>query len=84
MSSEFSKNQLYSEYVLGFVITKLYTIFYYLHYFLLFTHLLFCMALSTNSNYFRKNYTLVLVALLITISSIFLSGMSEVFLLSVV
>ena len=33
MSSKFCKNQLYSSYILGFFITKLYTIFYYLHYF---------------------------------------------------
>ena len=33
MSSKFCKNQLYSSYFLGLFITKLYTIFYYLHYF---------------------------------------------------
>ena len=37
MSSKFCKNQVYSSYILGFFITKLYTIFYYLHYFLLFS-----------------------------------------------
>ena len=33
MSSKLCKNQLYSSYVLGVLITKLYNIFYYLHYF---------------------------------------------------
>ena len=37
MSSKFCKNQLYNSYILGFFITILYTIFYYLHYFLLFS-----------------------------------------------
>ena len=52
-------------------ITKLlvYTIFYYLYYFLLFpkhTYYFMWRYLPIYSNYFRKNYTLFLVALVIT------------------
>ena len=66
MSSKFSKNQLYSSYILGFFITKLYTIFYYLHYFLLFPksltilygeiYLLIVTILQKLSYYFRLLY----------------------------
>ena len=68
MSFKFCKNQLYSSYILGFFITKLYTIFYYkyLHYFLLFSKVTYYIVwrnLPTNSNYFTKIYLLFSVTL---------------------
>ena len=69
MSSKFCKNQLYSSYFVGFFITKLYTIFYYLHYFLLFSKFTYYFVwrnLPTNSNYFTKIYLLFSVSLVIT------------------
>ena len=69
MSSKFCKNQLYSSYILGFFITTLYTIFYYLHYFLLFskvTYYFVWRSLPTNSNYFTKIYLLFSVTLLMS------------------
>ena len=68
MSSKFCKNQLYSSYILGFFITKLYTIVYYLHYFLLFSKVTYYFVwrnLPTNSNYFTKIYLLFSVTLII-------------------
>ena len=62
MSSKFCKNQLYSSCILGFFITKLYTIFYYLHYFLLFSKFTYYFVwrnLPTNSNYFYKNLLII-------------------------
>ena len=50
-------------------ITKLYTIFYYLHYFLLFSKVTYYFVwrnLPTNSNYFTKIYLLFSVTLVIT------------------
>ena len=59
MNSKYCKNQLYSSHFVVFFITKLYTIFYYLHYFLLFskcTYYFVWRNLPTNSNYlFYKN-----------------------------
>ena len=66
MSSKFCKNQLYSSYILGFFITKLYTIFYYLHYFRKSLTILYGENLPTNSNYFTKIYLLFSVTLVIT------------------
>ena len=69
MSSKFCKNQLYSLYILGFFITKLCTIFYYLHYFLLFSKVTYYFVwrhLPTNSNYFTKIYLLFSVTLVMT------------------
>ena len=66
MSSKFCKNQVYSLYTLGFVITKLYTIFYYLHYFLLFSKFIYYFVwrnLATNNNYFTKIYLIFSVTL---------------------
>ena len=57
MSFKFCKNQLYSSYFLDFFITKVYTIFYYLHYFLLFSKFSYYFVwrnLPTNSNYLEK------------------------------
>ena len=68
MSSKFCKNQMYSSYILGFFITKLYTIFYYLNYFLLFSKVTYYFVwrnLPTNSNYFTKIYLLFSVTLII-------------------
>ena len=73
MSSKFCKNQLYSSHFLVCFITKLYTIFYYLHYFLLFskvTYYLVWRNLPTNSNYFTKIYLLFSVTLVISVQSI--------------
>ena len=64
MSFEYNNNQLYSTYFVGFNNKTI----YYLHYFLLFSKLTYYFVLQnlpTNSDYFRKNYTLFLVALLI-------------------
>ena len=68
MSSKFCKTQLYSSYILGFFITKLYSIFNYLHYFLPFSKLTYYFVwrnLPTNSNYFTKIYLLFSVTLII-------------------
>ena len=71
MSSKFCTNQLYSSYFLGFFITKLYTIFYYLHYFLLFSKVTYYFVwrnLPINNNYFKQIYLLFSVTLIINIS----------------
>ena len=68
MNSKFCKNQLYSSLFLVCLITKLYTIFYYLHYFLLFSKFTYYFVwrnLPTNSNYFTKIYLLFSVTLMI-------------------
>ena len=68
MSSKFCRNQLYSSYILGFFITKLSTIFYYLHYFLLFSKVTYYFEwrnLPNNSNYFTKIHLLFSVTLVI-------------------
>ena len=56
MSSKLCKTQLYSSYILGFFITKLYTIFYYLHYFLLFSKVTYYFVWQNlPTNIFYKN-----------------------------
>ena len=69
MNSKFCKNELYSSHFLSFFITKLYTIFYYLHYFLLLSKVTYYFVwrnLPTNSNYFTKIYLLFSVTLVIS------------------
>ena len=68
MNSKFCKTQLYSSHS-QFFITKLYTIFYYIHYFLLFSKVTYYFVwrnLPTNSNYFTKIYLLFSVTLIIS------------------
>ena len=76
LSSKFCKNQFVKFLHFSFVITKLYTIstiytiFYYLHYFLLFSKFTYYFVwrnLPTNSNYFTKIYLLFSVSLMIII-----------------
>ena len=84
MSSKFCKNQLYCT-VHTFQVcflTKLYTIFYYLHYFLLFSKFTYYFVwrnLPTNSNYFRQKYTLFLVTLVIINANVLLFLMNNFF-----
>ena len=70
MNSRFCKNQLYSSHFLVFF--SLYTIIYYLHYFLLFSKLTYYFVwrnLHTNSNYFTKIYLLFSVTLVLSYKS---------------
>ena len=70
MNSKFCKKKSIVQFtLLSFFITQLYTIFYYLHYFLLFSKFNYYFVwqnLPTNSNYFTKIYLLFSVTLLIS------------------
>ena len=68
MNSKFCKKSIVQFTLFSFFITKWYTIFYYLHYFLLFpkfTYYFVWRNLPTNSNYFTKIYLLFSVTLII-------------------
>ena len=70
MNSKFCKKSIVQLHFVVYFITKLYTIFYYLHYFLRFSKLTYYFVwrnLPTNSNYFTKIYLLFSVTLLITL-----------------
>ena len=73
MSSKFCKKSIVQLIFLGFFITKLYTIFYYLHYLLLFSKFTYYFVrrnLLTNCNYFKKIYLLFSVTLFLTLLNI--------------